>query len=123
MPDDNLKDGISVKEIENFAKNNRFKLFLCLSVLLACFFSFVFFAAWSIILAAVGGILGIFFPFKVDAFLGKARDFCAKQEATTQLILGGVSLILAIFIPPLVFFVLGCTGGRHLESFKANPSN
>lgn len=118
MSDDNLKDGISVKEIETFAKNNRFKLFLCLSILLACFFSFVFFAAWSIILAAVGGILGVFFPLKIESFMGKVQTFCAKQEATTQLVLGGVSLILAIFLPPLVFFTLGCAGGKQLEALK-----
>ena len=118
MATDNQKDGVSVKEIENFAKNNRFKLFLCLSFLLACFFSFVFFTAWSIILAAGGGIVGVLLPSKVALFTKKARDFCEKQEATTQLVLGCVGLILSIFLPLLTFLILGAAGGKYLEGLK-----
>lgn len=120
MSNDNPKDGVSVKEIENFAKNNRFKLFLCLSFLLACFFSFIFFTIWSIILASAGGIVGVLLASKVDAFAQKARAFCEKQETTTQLILGCVSLVFAIFLPPLIFFSLGAAGGRFLETLKTN---
>ncbi len=119
MPDDNRKDGVSVKEIENFAKNNRFKVFLCLSFLLACFFSFVFFTAWNIILGAAGGIFGVLMPSKVEGFVRKIKAFCEKQETTTQLILGGVSLILAIFLPPLIFLGLGASGGKYLEGIKS----
>lgn len=121
MSNDAPKDGISVKEIENFAKNNRFKLFLCLSLLLACFFSFVFFSAWTIILAAVGGILGVLLPSKVDAIFGKIREFCKKQEQATLLILAGVGLVFSIFLPPVIFFILGCAGGRQIEFFKITP--
>lgn len=121
MSDDNQKDGVSVKEIENFAKNNRFKLFLCLSFLLACFFSFVFFAAWSIILTAVGGIVGVLMSSKVESFTSKAHAFCEKQETTTQLILGCVALILSIFLPPLTFFTLGISGGKYLNDIKDSP--
>jgi hypothetical protein len=118
MSDEKPKDGVSVKEIENFAKNNRFKVFLCLSFLLACFFSFIFFAAWSIILAAVGGILGVLMACKIEAFVQKAHDFCEKQETTTQLILGCVALIISIFLPPLTFLALGAAGGKYLEALK-----
>jgi hypothetical protein len=115
MQNENPKEGISVKEIENFAKNNRFKLFLCLSLLLACFFSFIFFSVWSLILAAVGGIL---LPSKVEMIIEKIRFFCEKQENVTQLILGCVGLILAIFLPLLIFLALGLAGGKLLGSCK-----
>jgi hypothetical protein len=112
------KDGVSVREIENFAKNNRFKLFLCLAFLLACFFSFVFFTAWSIILGAVGGIIGVLLPAKVASFSKKTKDFCEKQESTTQLILGCVVLVLSVFLPPLIYLVLGAAGGKQLEGLR-----
>lgn len=115
---ENPKEGISVKEIENFAKNNRFKLFLCLAFLLACFFSFVFFSKWSLILAAVGGILGVLMPSKVEGLVEKIRFFCEKQENVTQLILGCVGLILSIFLPFLTFLALGAAGGKLLGSAK-----
>jgi hypothetical protein len=118
MADDQPKEGVSVKEIENFAKKHRFELFVCLSFLLACFFSFVFFSAWSIILAAAGGVIGVLLPSKVDGILQKVRNFCGKQENTTQLVLGIVALILSIFLPPLTFFVLGASGGRHILEVK-----
>ncbi len=114
MENENPKEGISVKEIENFAKNNRFKLFLCLAFVLACFFSFVFFSAWSLILAAIGGVLGVLLPSKIETLIEKIRLFCEKQENVTQLVLGCVGLILAIFLPLLVFFTLGLSGGKLL---------
>ncbi len=118
MQNENPKEGISVKEIENFAKHNRFKLFLCLAFLLACFFSFVFFTAWSLILAAVGGILGVLFPVRVEKLIETIRFFCEKQENVTQLILGCVGLILSIFLPLLTFFALGVAGGKLLGTSK-----
>jgi hypothetical protein len=122
MSGDNQKDGVSVKEIEKFAKNNRFKLFLCLSLLLACFFSFVFFAAWNIILSAVGGIAGVLMASKVESFARTVKAFCEKQENMTQLILGCVGLILSMFLPPLIFLALGAAGGRFLESLKTSST-
>lgn len=115
MVNDNQKDGVSVKEIENYAKKHRFELFLCLSFLLACFFSFIFFTAWSLILAAAGGILGTLMSYKVEGFAKKTQAFVVKQESMTQMILGIVGLILSIFLPLLIFLVLGAAGGKYLR--------
>lgn len=126
MDPNKLKEGVSVKEIESFAKKHRFEVFFCLAFLLACFFSFVFFTSWSIILAAVGGIIGALIPSKVESFARRVFLFFFKQEQTTQLILGIVGLILSIFLPLLVFLVLGMSGGKHLqqmasETFSQGP--
>jgi uncharacterized membrane protein len=48
----------------------------------------------------------------------KIRFFCEKQENVTQLILGCVGLILAIFLPLLIFLALGLAGGKLLGSCK-----
>src|SRR5438128_129285 len=94
------KDGVSVKEIEKFAKKHRFEVFFGLAIVLACFFSFVMFGTgWAILLASVGGILGVLFPAKVEFIAKKVYNFIFKQEQTIQIVLGIFGLILAIFIP------------------------
>ena len=111
-----MKDGVSIKEIEGFAKKNRFELFFCLALLLSCLFNFVFFTGWSMLIAAAGGILGVLFPKNIQKILQGASCFFRKQEDITQLILTIAGLVLAIFLPILTFFVLGGAGGKYLQS-------
>ena len=107
--------GVSVKEIETFAKKHRFEVFFCISLILACFFSFVFFEGWSVVAATVGGLLGFLFPDKTSAIIDRLFLFFRKQEDLTQLILGVAGLVLSIFVPLLVFLFLGGFGGKHLR--------
>ena len=110
------KDGISVREIESFAKKHRLEVFFCVAFILACFFTFVMWgAAWSIIAITVGGILGVLFSGKVQHFSQTVFRFLFRQEPSTQLVLAIVSWILAIFIPPLVFLLLGLHGGKDMH--------
>ncbi len=113
---DNKKEGVTVKEIEEFTKKHRFEVFFCLEFIFACFFSFVFFGpAWAVIFAAVGGIIGVVFHAKVDKICEKALNYIFKQEEMTQLVLGIVGIIIAIFLPPLIFLKLGLHGGKDLH--------
>lgn len=117
MDTQKLKEGVSVKELEDFAKKHRFEVFFCLSFVLAVFFSFVFFGpGWGVVFGGIGGILGVVFPMKVGVFAGKIFAFIFKQERTTQIVLGVVSLIVSIFLPPLVFLLLGLHGGRSMHN-------
>lgn len=109
------KEGVSVKEMEKFAKKHRFEVFFALTFILACFFSFIMWGTGlAITLASVGAILGVIFPARVELICKKAMEFIFKQEDTTQLILGIVVLIIAIFLPPLIFLKLGLHGGKDL---------
>lgn len=109
------KEGVSVKEIEKFAKRYRLEVVFCLAFILACFFSFVFFGpGWSVFLGSVGGILGVAFPARVELFSKKIYSFAFKQEQITQLVLGGVFLIISIFLPLVIFFALGLHGGKSM---------
>jgi len=109
-----IKEGLSVKEIEGFAKTYRFALFCCVALVLAWIFSFVFFEGWSIFCAVLGGLLGVVLTKKVEDFLKKVVAFVRKQEELTQLVLGGASLVLSVFLPFLLFFVLGACAGVAL---------
>jgi hypothetical protein len=108
MDSNKLKDGVSVKEIEAFAKKHKFEVFLCLSFIFACFFSFVFFGTgWAVILAAAGAIVGVLLPGKIEHFAKMVFHFIFKQEQMTQMILGIVLLVLSILI--------GLHGGKSMH--------
>jgi hypothetical protein len=121
--DGNKKEGMSVKEIESYAKKHRFEVFFCLAFILACFFSFVMFGTgWSIITATIGTIIGVLLSGKVTNFSRKALSFIFKQEQTTQIVIGILCLIIAIFLPPLFFLILGLHGGKDLHAMAKDIS-
>lgn len=115
MDEKKPKTGVSVKEIETFTKKHRFEVFFCLSLILSCFFSFVFFDGWAIVTAAIGGILGVLFSTKVAELMQRFALFFHKQEDLTQLILGIAGLVLSVFLPILTFLVIGASGGIYLQ--------
>ncbi|MES2200343.1 MAG: hypothetical protein V4489_09290 [Chlamydiota bacterium] len=115
MDEQKPKTGVSVKEIETFTKKHRFEVFFCLSLILSCFFSFVFFDGWGTVATAVGGILGILFSTKIAELIQRFAMFFNKQEDLTQLILGIAGLVLSVFLPILTFLVIGTCGGIYLH--------
>lgn len=115
MDENKSKEGVSVKEIETFAKKHRFEFFFCLAFALAFLFALIMYSSgWSIAASALGGILGVLFSGKVSHFSKAAFHFLFKQEKTTQFVLAIVLLILAIFLPPLIFLILGLHGGKDI---------
>ncbi len=117
------KDGMSVKEIENFARKYTYEVFFSLVFILASFFSMAMFGVtWCIYLACLGGILGVWFPVKVEKAVRSVFQFVNKQQKPTMLVLGVLGLVVAIFLPPLVFFVLGLMGGKALYRFAMHGS-
>lgn len=114
MDPNKLKEGVSVKEIESFAKKHRFEVFFCLSFVLACFFTFVFFPAWSLVFLSLGAIAGVTMSVTIDKLLKSIMRFVMKQEKTTLLVLAVVSLVLSVFLPPLTFLLVGLSGGKNL---------
>ncbi|MCB1107131.1 MAG: hypothetical protein KDK76_03445 [Chlamydiia bacterium] len=114
--DKKIKEGVSVQEIENFGKKYRFEIFFVLYFLIATLLTFIFFsAAWSVFLAGVGGILGVWLPNKIEKAARAAFRFVFKQEKATKLVLAIVGVIIAFFLPPLVFFFLGLMGGSGMN--------
>jgi hypothetical protein len=122
MNEQKPKSGVTVKEIESFTKKHRFEVFLSVSLVFSCFFSFVFFDGWIPVLGAVGGILGAVFPQKAAVLMERFSRFFQKQEELTQWILIIAGIVLAVFIPILTFFILGAAGGKYLEQLRDSIS-
>lgn len=111
-----LKDGVSVKEIEGFAKKHKFEVFFCLMFVLSCFFSFVFFGTgWSVVFGAIGGVIGSVIPARTDRFANWVFGFVARQERVTQMVLGAVMLVFSIFLPFIVFLLMGLHAGKSMQ--------
>lgn len=124
MDENKPKEGISVREIEHFTKKHRYEVFFCLAFILACFFTFVLWGpAWSIIAATIGAVLGILLTNKITNLSKSMFQFIFKHELTTQLVLGIVFLILAIFLPPLYFLLLGLHGGKDMHYWAMEMDN
>lgn len=122
--DKKLKEGMSVQELENFGKRYRFEIIFILYFLLATLLTFLFFGAtWSIFLAGVGGILGVWLPSKVEKIFKAAFQFIYKQEKVTRLILAVVGAAVSFFLPPLIFFFMGLMGGAGMNRASNCKSN
>lgn len=116
MDGDKTKQGISVKEIHAFTMKYPVQIFFCIVFILACIFAIVFWGLyWSLILATIGGVLGVLFVEHVKKLGNSMFSFVFKQEATVQIVLAVVAIILAIFVPPLIFLFLGLHGGKDMQ--------
>lgn len=121
--DKKFKEGMSVQELENFGKKYHFEIFFILYFVLATLFTFAFFGTtWSIFLGGIGGILGIWLPNKVEKAAKAVFQFVYKQEKPTRLILAVVVAVIAIFLPPLIFFFMGLIGGSGTSRISASVS-
>lgn len=116
MDEKKPNEGVSVKEIENFARKHRLEVFICLAFLLACIFgSAIYSTMWMVAAATVGGIIGVLLSTRIENLCKGILGFVFKQEMTTQLVLGIVLLVLSIFLSPLIFLILGLHGGKDIS--------
>jgi len=115
MDEEKKKEGMSVKELEGYAKGHRFEIFFCLLFVLASLFTLVFWGpTLSIFLAGIGGVISVFLPSKVENFSRKMAGTLFKKEGTTQMIIAIVALIVAIFVAPLIFLIIGLHAGKSM---------
>lgn len=115
MDEQKKKEGVSVKELEGYAKKNRFEIFFILLFVFASLFTLVFWGAMiSIFTTGIGGIIAIFIPNKIDHFAHKMAMALASKEGATQLIIGIAALIIAIFLAPVAFFFFGLHAGKSM---------
>jgi hypothetical protein len=128
-----LKEGVSVHEIEGFAGKHTTEIFSCLAILIgAISSSYDFFTGPKLTIAflTLGALIAVFFPAPVEKGLKQLYSFTFKQEKMTEIILGAVKIVIAIFIPFLYFGLLGLLAGtsyhyyiRHAQIMSENRSS
>lgn len=121
---DMIKEGVSVQEIENFARKYTSEVFTALAIVVASIssmFDFFMGPAWSIGFCGLGAVIAIIFPVQLEVAMKKLYSFIGKQEKATEIIVGIVRLVIAIFIPFIIFAGIGLHAGTtyHLYSRSA----
>ena len=114
-----LKEGVSVEEIEKFARKYTNEMFLILSLIIATVSSvFGFFTgpSWSLFFAGLLAIVGIALPDQVGMVLNKLSKLQMQSEKSATIIIGIVRLVLSIFIPFVLFAELGLLAGHAFHS-------
>lgn len=126
-----LKEGVSVKEIEDFARQHSIEVFSVLAIIIAtitsCWDFFLSGPKSTLFFTALGALIAILFPIPVERALKQLYSFCFKQEKSTQMILGAVKIVIAIFIPFAIFAIVGLLAGssyhyyiRHAQIMQEN---
>jgi hypothetical protein len=117
---DKMKQGVSVNELEGFANKNTTIIFSSLAVIIgAISSSYDFFTGprLTILFLAIGVLIAMFFSAPVERGLKQLYRFTFKQEKLTEIILGVVKIIVAIFIPFLYFGLLGLLAGTSYHYY------
>lgn len=127
---DKLKEGVSAQQLEDFARKHTPEVFSCLAIFIGAvssIFDFFTGAGWAILFASAGAIIAIAFPVVIEKKLKQIYNFSLKQDKTTEMILGGVKIVLAIFLPFIYFGFLGLLAGtsyhyyiRHAQIVEEN---
>ncbi len=116
-----IKEGVSVQEIENFAKKYTTEIFIIVALVVA-FFSSVFGlftgSTASLFFAIVGVILSLLIPQHIESLGQKAADFLRKQDKTVQMVIGIARIVIAFFLPFLIFAVIGLHAGLGFHAFR-----
>jgi hypothetical protein len=114
-----FKEGVSVEEIEKFARKYTNEVFIILSLIIATISSiFGFFngPSWSVFSMGLLAIIGLALPEQVSSFVKKLIKMQAQAEKATMIVLGIVRIIFGIFIPFVLFAELGLLAGYSFHT-------
>jgi hypothetical protein len=111
-------EGVSVQDLESYAKKYSTEVFLIIAIVLAMIFSIFDWsftgANWGVFLAGVGALCGLLAPEQVNSFIEKALGFTTKKDKTTQIMVGVIRILVAIIVPAVIFGIFGLVAGTTL---------
>jgi hypothetical protein len=121
-----LKEGVSVQELENLARKYTVEVFFIFSIFIATISSiwgFFIGYTWSLLFFGIGSILSVAFPEPTLKFSKKLYKLFGRQDKPSQVAVGIVRIVLAIFLPLIIFAELGMlTGVAFHHLIKAEKS-
>ena len=110
------KGGYTVAEIEGKMKKFGKEIVFGAMFILTGLFALIFGGAWmvwSILLCMIGAIVGVLAPQPIDKALASMIKF-AHREKVTAMIAAGLGIVISIFLPFLIFGLVGLAGGKSL---------
>lgn len=123
---DKLKEGVSVQEVESFARKHTNEVFSLVALIVGAVSSmFDFFTgpSMTILFLAVGAAVGMLLPAPIEKGLKQFFHFMGKQEKSTRMVIGGVKIVVGIFIPFVLFGVYGLLAGTSYNYFSRHAES
>lgn len=117
---DKIKEGVSVEELEGFARKHTTEVFTILALIIgAISSSFDFFTGpkLTIFFLTLGALVATILPTPTEKGLKQLYSFTFKQEKTTEIIFGAVKIIVAVFIPFIYFGLVGLLAGASFHYY------
>ena len=124
---DKFKEGVSVNEVENFARKYMMEVLSALAIVVGAVSSmYDFFTGpkLSIFFLAIGVIAGIFASTPIEKALKQFYSFSYKQEKMTRMVLGLAKVAIGLFVPFILFGAWGLIAGTsyHFYTRQAQMS-
>lgn len=111
------KSGFTVSELEGTAKKYATEIGLAAIFIVTGIFTLIWGGAmmvWSILLCMILAIVGALVPDSMMVWMSKSLDFIYKEKV--MLIVSGIVLIIiGLFIPVLIFALVGLIAGGSLS--------
>ena len=118
--DNNPKKGYTVAELEGKVKKYCLEIDLCVMFVLTGIFTLIWGGAmvvWSILLCMIFCIVSVLVPRSINKVTTHTLQFVYKEKITS-IIVGVVGVLFSIFLPPIIFAVVGIIAGKTF-SFDA----
>ncbi len=109
-----LKEGISIQELESLTRKYLHEVLFILAIFIASIssiFDFFIGPMWTLTFLGLSSMISVAFPETSSKILKAIYHFYHKQERTIQIVIGSVRIILALFLPFVLFIELGLLAG------------
>jgi uncharacterized membrane protein YjjP (DUF1212 family) len=110
--------GFTVSELEAKMRKFGIEATLCGAFLLSAIFALLWsgkMLVWSILLTGIGGIVGTVLPKMIHKTLGSLMHFCTKERVTATIV-AILMVLLSIFVPFVIFAIVGTVAGKSLAA-------
>ena len=114
---DSNSKGFTVSQIEGQVKKYASEIGLCVIFAVSAIFTLIWSGSmmiWSIILCMALAIIGTLIPSYMNDGINKIVDFIYRDKIVL-IVAGVVLLIIAIFIPVIIFAIVGLLSGGSLS--------
>jgi hypothetical protein len=118
------RNGFTVSELENKVKKYGVEICLCTVFVLTAIFTLVWGGAmilWSILLCMILGIIGALFPKHVKKILYTGMELACKEKVSS-IATAIVAILLSIFLPLVIFALVGLIAGKSIALHVCNCS-
>lgn len=114
------KKGVSVEEMQSFCKNFGLEITLCIVFILSAIFSLIFDVhVWSIILAGIGGVVGVLVPKPIHRLWSSIMEYAStSNNKIGPLVTSVAAIVLSIVLAPLFFLAIGLGSGSAFIMHK-----